>query len=264
MDRQNGYRYGPQKGTHVSAFRPDGSLKPAWLGRLERLLRAADQRGMFVGLMYFYQGQDELFESTAAIHTAVCNITGWLIEKNLRNVLIDVANEYDLRGDTWDFDRYIPQHIPQFMDEIRAQFRTRHTEWTLPVSVSSDGRMNYPDSMIQAVDAVIIHGNGQKPEAKTRRAEELKNVPRPILMNEDDNGRAATPDHLAGDLASCDIFFHRAAGWGYMPWVQAQRFPFRFLPDDNDTDMRYFHQVLDHIAGLTLNKSALPACLKGK
>jgi hypothetical protein len=32
----------------VSAFRPDGSLKPDWLARLERLLRAADQRGMFI------------------------------------------------------------------------------------------------------------------------------------------------------------------------------------------------------------------------
>jgi hypothetical protein len=29
---------------YVSAFRPDGSLKPDWLARLERLLRAADQR----------------------------------------------------------------------------------------------------------------------------------------------------------------------------------------------------------------------------
>ena len=28
----------------MSAFRPDGSLKPDWLARLERLLRAADQR----------------------------------------------------------------------------------------------------------------------------------------------------------------------------------------------------------------------------
>src|SRR6476620_791648 len=77
LDRSNGYRYGSEKGTHVSAFNPDGSLKPEWLGRLERLLTAADKRGMIVNLMYFYQGQDELFESSTAIHVAARNITDW-------------------------------------------------------------------------------------------------------------------------------------------------------------------------------------------
>src|SRR5579863_9205486 len=43
LDRSNGYKFGPEKGTSVSAFRPDGSLKPEWLRRLERLLQAADQ-----------------------------------------------------------------------------------------------------------------------------------------------------------------------------------------------------------------------------
>src|SRR5882724_402186 len=79
LDRSNGFRYGPEKGIHVSAFRPNGSLKAEWLGRLERLLTAADQRGMIVNLMYFYQGQDELFDSPAAIHAAARNITEWLI-----------------------------------------------------------------------------------------------------------------------------------------------------------------------------------------
>ena len=37
-------------------------------GPLERLLAAADQRGMVVNLMYFYQGQDELFDSGEAIY----------------------------------------------------------------------------------------------------------------------------------------------------------------------------------------------------
>src|SRR5436305_13467212 len=59
LDRSNGFRYGLEKGTSVSAFRANGSLKDDWLRRLERLLSAADQRGMIVNLMYFYQGQDE-------------------------------------------------------------------------------------------------------------------------------------------------------------------------------------------------------------
>ncbi len=262
--RQNGFRYGPGKGLHVSAFRPDGSLKPEWLSRLDRLLRAANQRDMFVNLMYFYQGQDEIFESTEAIHAAARNATDWLIEKNHRNVLIDVANEYDLRGDRWDFGGYIPQNIIRLIEEIRDRFQAKRAGFVLPVSASSDGRMNYPESLANVVDFVLIHGNGRTPEQKRARMAELRNLPRPILMNEDDNGRATTRANLAKEIASCTALFEGGAGWGYMPWVQAQRFPFRFLPSPSaelrddmpepERDLAYFHAVLDHIARLVMAK----------
>ena len=260
IDRENAYRFGRDKGTYVSAFRPDGSLKPAWLTRLEHLLHAADERGMMVNLMYFYQGQDELFQSTGAIHSAARNITDWLIARNFRNVIVDVANEYDLPGPQWDFGGYIPQNIIPLIDEVRERFK--HTGYALPIGASSDGRMRYPHSLEGQVDVLLMHGNNRDAREKARRAAELRDIERPVLMTEDDNGRATTAEHLAADLASCDIFFHRASGWGYLPWVQAQRFPFRYLPDaeaevrddmpEKDRDMAYFHAVLDHIAALTL------------
>jgi hypothetical protein len=262
VDRRNGYRYGPENGTYVSAFRPDGTLKPAWLSRLARLLSAADGRGMVVNLMYFYQGQDEQFESPSAVHAAARNLTDWLIENNVRNVIIDVANEWDLRGDRWDFDSYIPRNIARLVEEIRDRFREREAGYVLPVSASSDGRMEYPDYLTRVVDLVLIHGNGRTAEEKARRVAELKDVQKPVLMNEDDNGRASTEQNLAKELLSCTILFEEAAGWGYMPWVQAQRFPFRYLPAGGSTvrdgipeaerDLVYFHAVLDHIAELTL------------
>ena len=262
IDRENAYRLGPGRGAYVSAFRPDGSLKPDWLARLERLLRAADERGMFVNLMYFYHGQDEQFRSTAAIHNAAVNITGWLIAHNFRNVIVDVANEYDLPGPQWDFKGYIPQNIIPLIDDVRECFK--HASYALPIGVSSDGRMRYPESLQGQVDVLLIHGDGRDPREKARRVAELKDAQRPVLMTEDDNGRATTVEHLAGDLASCDIFFHRAEGWGYLPWMQAQRFPFRYLPgalaevrDDmpeKERDMVYFHAVLDHIASLILRR----------
>jgi hypothetical protein len=261
IDRQNGYKFGPGGGTHVSAFRPDGSLKPEWLARLDRLLRAASRRGMIVNVMYFYQAQDELFDSTQSIHKAAHNITDWLIARNHRNIVIDIANEYDI-GPRWDFDEYIPRHIIPLMDEVRERFQQARSR--VPVTVSSGGRMRYPASLIGQSDIVLLHGNGRSPEEKARRAEELKDVQRPVLMNEDDNGRQSIVGNLKRELASCDVFFHKAGGWGYMPWVQAQRFPFRYLPgpeaavrDDmpeKERDMAYFHAVLDHIAGLVMRK----------
>jgi hypothetical protein len=271
LDRSNGYRYGQDHGTYVSAFRPDGSLKTEWLRRLERLLSAADQRGMVINLMYFYQGQDELFESTEAIHKAARNITEWLIEKKFHNVIVDIANEWDLPGDRWDFGSYIPENILKLIKETRDCFQTRRADYALPISASSDGRMNYPQSFLGSVDLVLLHGNGRTPQQKLRRAAELKNWERPILMTEDDNGRPSTVAHLSPELASCDVFFEHGAGWGYMPWVQAQRFPFRYLPSGSaevrddlpeaDRDMAYFHAVLDHIAKLTMRR--LPHAGKG-
>ena len=265
IDRQNGFRYGPEKGTLVSAFRPDGSLKPDWMARLERLLRAADERGMIVNLMYFYQGQDEQFDSTEAIVAAARGMTDWLIEKRFHNVIIDVANEWDLRGDRWDFGSFIPQNVIGLIDVVRERYQNRHADYAPPVGVSSDGRMNYPESLSKVVDLVLLHGNGRTPEQKARRVAELKDVPRPVLMNEDDNGRTTTTGNLAKERVSCDILFEKASGWGYMPWVQAQRFPFRFMPSpvaeftdstpELERDMAYFHAVLDHIAALTLVKS---------
>ena len=268
LNRKNGYKYGRGQGTHASAFLPNGDLKSEWLSRLERLLQAAAQRGMVVNLLYFYQGQDELFESTEAIHAAARNVTDWLIEKRFRNVVIDVANEWDLRGDRWDLGSYIPENVLKLIEDIRDRFQKKSAGYALPISVSSDGRMNYPVSFSSVVDFVLIHGNNRTPQQKSERVAEFKNADRPVLMNEDDNGRASTTANLAKELASCDIFFERAAGWGYMPWVQAQRFPFRYLPSESaeirdempesERDMAYFHAVLDHIASLTLNKSPHP------
>ncbi len=259
--RENSYSAGPGKGMHVSAFRPDGSLKREWLDRLERLLRAADRLGMAVNVIYFYFGQDELFDSTRSIHRAARNITDWLIAGGHRNVVVDIANEYDV-GPRWDFDQYIPQHILVLIDEVRERFRK--ARFPVPVSVSSSGRMRYPSSVMGQSDIVLLHGNGRNPEQKLLRARELSGATRPVLMNEDDNGRETTAANLKLELASCDIFFKHAAGWGYMPWVQAQRFPFRYLPGpasvvrdempEAERDMAYFHAVLDHIAGLVLKR----------
>ena len=53
------------------------------------------------------------------IHRAARNITEWLIEKKFRNVIIDIANEWDLPGEHWDFASYI-RNYPTRWGNVRA------------------------------------------------------------------------------------------------------------------------------------------------
>ncbi len=69
--------------------------------------------------------------------------------------------------------------------------------------------MRYPQSLQGQVDVLLVHGDGRSPQEKAKRVAELRDAQRPVLMTEDDNGRATTVEHLAGDLASCDIFYQR-------------------------------------------------------
>ena len=87
IKRDRPHKLGPGKGALVSAFRPDGSLKDAWMARLLRLVRELDRRGMILNLMYFYQHQDEVLENPAAIERGARNVTDWLIDNNCRNVI---------------------------------------------------------------------------------------------------------------------------------------------------------------------------------
>ncbi|HZS50934.1 MAG TPA: hypothetical protein VFA54_08750 [Bryobacterales bacterium] len=264
ITRQSGPQYGRSGGTLVSAFRPDGSLKPAWLARLESLLRAADQRGMFVCLIYFYPGLDVVFDSPETIEAGARQMTDWLIDHKFRNVIIDVADEWDAPGQKWDQSDYIPQNVGGMIERIRERFQAKRADFTLPIGASASGRMLYPASLAEISDVVLLHGNGRAPAEKADRAQQYKAYQRPLLMTGDDNGRETTLSHLAREQASCEAFFRHGAGWGYTPWVQAERFPFYYLPGPSpdftdqtpvaERDRAYFHAVLDAMARFVLEK----------
>lgn len=255
IGRDRSAKLGREGGSLVSAFRPDGTLKPAWLERLLLLQRALDSQGMVLDLIYFYAHQDEIFEGPEAIKAGVRNLTDWLIEHQCRNVIIEIANECD--ASAFDHDHYITEHIGDLIELARSRFAARHAPFTLPISASTLGgpkkQLIFP-ALKEHADLTIVHGNGSSPETKQRQITALMNdasVPGPVYMNEDDNGRETTPEILNIELAGCDQVFKAGASWGYMPWVQAQVWPFRFFaPSGNSQDSMYFRDVLDHIRTL--------------
>jgi hypothetical protein len=259
IKRAKDAKLGPAKGALNSAFQPDGSLREAWMRRLLRLSRELDRRGMILDLMYFYQGQDEVLENSEAIQRATRNATDWLIDNNCRNVIVEIANEHDVTA--YDHDRYIHREMGRLIELARSRFRERNATFRLPISASTGGGMPVFEGVRDHGDLVIIHGNGRTPAEKRKRVAELAadpQMPGPIHMNEDNNGRDTTPENLLQELASCDAVFGSGGSWGYMPWRQAQMFPFRFYRPAPDTrvtadmpvgerDPVYFHAVLDHI-----------------
>ncbi len=249
IKRSTAAKAGPGQGMLCGAFLPDGSMKKPWQDRLLRFIRAADRRGMIVDLMYFYQSQDEVLKDRAAIHNAVRNATDFLIDNNLRNVIIEIANETDIRG--WDHDLYIERDMGALIEIARSRFKEKKAPFVLPICHSSGPSMKLFDSTVVHSDLTVIHGNNKTPEAKGSRTKELhldRLAPGPILMNEDDNGRATSEENLKKELASCDAVWDAGGSWGYMPWRQTQMFPFRYYnPIGDSQDEKYFRAVLEHI-----------------
>jgi hypothetical protein len=266
IKRTRSYKLGPEKGAHVSAFRPDGSLKPEWMKRCLKLARELDRRGMILNLAYLYAHQDELFESTAAIERAVTAATDWLIDNNVRNVIIEIANEVD--NAAWDHDRYVPQSTDKLIEIERSRFKAKNAPFRLPVTASSQRLAFLP--VQRNADLTATHGNHLSPADKQRMVRALaenQDVPGPVYINEDDNGRESTLAHLAAELASCDAVWSAGGSWGYMPWVQLQIWPFRTVEpgtrsqvsDDMpvaERDAAYFKAVLEHIRELVFVNDA--------
>jgi len=254
IKRDRAAKLGPGKGALVSAFRPDGSLKPEWMDRLLMLQQALDKRGMALNVMYIYAHQDEVFDSPKAIDAAVRNMTDWLIDHQCRNVLIEIANEYDIGG--FDHNRYIFNQMGHLIELARERFKAKKANFLLPISASTGGKMMVYPSVLDHGDIASIHGNHRTPEEKRKRVAELvadPKAPGPIFMNEDDNGRETTPEIYAKEIASCDAVFKAGGSWGYMPWIQTQIYPFKtYNPTGDDRDSRYFRDVLAHIRKLVM------------
>ena len=168
-----------------SAIAPDGSLKPAYMARLKRILDFADELGFAPMLGFFYFGQDQHLSGDDAVRAAVVNATRWLIDQGYANVLIEIANECDNRA----YEQPLIQapRIHQLIELCRETCKRRY-----PISASFNGGSIPHASVVRAADYILMHGNGVKDPARiTAMVESVKQVegfkPMPILFNEDDH-----------------------------------------------------------------------------
>jgi hypothetical protein len=187
----------------VSAFRADGTLKPAWMARLDQVIRAADASGIIVDVSLFYRFQDQRITTDAGVVTAVDGVTDYLVAAGYTNVLLEICNECSVSG---------IDHANLNKDEIwklirRAQVRSGGK---LLVSSSFGGANNPPPSVIAQADYLSLHCNVQTPEEMTatltriRATPEYQAEPKPIVDTE-----------CGTEIEKMETAVAGGAGWGY-------------------------------------------------
>lgn len=178
----------------TGAIDSDGSLRPAHLQRLEKIIRKADDLGMVVILGLFYFGQDERLKDETAVLRAVDGATRWVLDHGWSNVVIEIANECDIR---YDHAILKPERVSEL---IRRVQQTTRDGRRLLTSVSFGGGRVPRRAVMEAADFILIHGNGVKDAkamagflAKVKTA--AKGLTKPIVNNEDDHFDFDQPDN---------------------------------------------------------------------
>lgn len=162
-------------------FSEDGKIiDPAYLQRLDRLIKAADELGMVVIVSMLYQGQSNRIADGRCIRNAVTSASRFLKEAAYTNVIIEVANEYHVGYFKHHPLVYYPEGIATLID------LARHESGGLPVGSSPGGLVCAPE-VCRASDVILLHGNHGTEQTyynMIRKAQAL-NLNRPILCNED-------------------------------------------------------------------------------
>jgi hypothetical protein len=208
-----------------SSFETDGTLRPDYMFRLKRILDRADELGMVVIVGYFYQAQERRMDSEQAVVRAADAATDWLIKNGYTHVLVEIANEADNSGFAHDIIK--PSgHATDLIERVKARStgKVRSPAGRLMVSTSLNGGTVPSDSLVKAVDFVLLHGNSVRlPSRITQMVEETRALPsyrgQPMVFNEDDHFDFQQPENnmLAAlrAYASWGYFDYRMAGEGF-------------------------------------------------
>ena len=218
------YGYGNKKCMNPG-FKADGSLMEPYMRRLERILKKADQLHMVVILGLFYFGQDQHLTNEQAVINATDNLVDWLYKKKYRNVIIEIANETNARGN-YDHKILWPDRIHELIERVKSK---QKNGYRFLVGTSYEGLVVPLPNVVKASDLLLIHGNGAKQPKQiqtlidaTRQVEGYRIMP--IVNNED--------DHFDFDKETNNftVSVKNYVSWGY--------FDFRF-PGETDYQEGY-------------------------
>lgn len=202
------------EGAVNSAFDAAGNLRGEYLDRVRRVIEACDRRGVVVILGCFYQRQDQILKDEAAVRAAVINAAQWIRGCGFRNVVLEIANEFNITG----FDHKL---LKTPAGEVELIELARKTSPGLLVSTSGLGDGRIPPEIARAADFVLIHFNSTKLDDIPARIAAFNALGKPIVCNED-NKLGPTAAKAA------ELSIANGASWGFMFEKRNQHDPFTF------------------------------------
>jgi hypothetical protein len=197
-----------------SAITPDGSLRPEYMARLEKILDRADELGMVVIMGIFYFGQDERIRDEKAVLHAADAAVDWICDHGYRNVLVEINNECNVNC---HHAVLRPQRVHELIERVKQRsLRGQSRTWPsrLLVSASYGGGTVPRENVVRTADFLLMHGNGVgRPQQIAELVRQCRRVPgyrpMPILFNEDDHFNFDRPQNNM--LAAISEY----ASWGY-------------------------------------------------
>ena len=218
------------EGAVNSAFEPDGALRPQYLERVERVIRACDQHGVVVILGLYYQRQSKILRDEAAVRSGVVNAVKWIESRGFKNVVVEIANEYPHHG-------FVHPIIRDAKGQARLLKLAKQTVPALLVTASGYGDGRIDSEVSEASDFLTPHWNGTKVSQIPERIAALRRTGKPIVCNEDDK--------VANEaVAAMQATVEGGAAYGLMLKDHNQTFPFHF---DGAADDPVFYAALKAI-----------------
>lgn len=181
-------------------FGEDGAqFDSAYAGRLDRLLKAADEIGMTVIVSILYAPQIHRLKDGRAVRNAVTGASNFLRDGGYTNVIIEVANEYDLYQFSTHPIVQSHQGIASLIDLAQVE-----SGGMLVGSSGMGGSSNL--EVAEASDVIIIHGNDLNRQRYYELIKTVKswNLDKPIVCNED--------SPCIGQLT---VAYQTQTSWGY-------------------------------------------------
>lgn len=208
------------EGAVNSAFTPDGSLRQEYLKRMGRVIEACDREGVVVILGCYYWRQTHILQGEAAVRTGVVNAVQWVKKNGFTNVVLEIANEFDIGG-------FKPSMLGTPEGQVELIQLAKKTAPDLLVSTSGRGRGTIDDSVARASDFILIHFNSTPVEEIPARISALKSFDKPIMCNEDQKVGEKAAKAAEACVAS-------GGSWGFMHRDVNQYFPLTFSGHSDD------------------------------
>ena len=181
-------------------FGPDGTaFDEAYAGRLDRLVKAADELGMVVLVSFLYASQGPRLNDGRAVRNAVTRASNFLRDAGYTNVIIEVANEHSLAGFHIHPIIQSDEGISSLIDLARKE--------SGGMAVGSSGAGGYVSREVaEASDVILVHGNGLTRQTYYNMIRKVQgwNLDKPVVCNED--------SPCFGRLT---VAYHTQTSWGY-------------------------------------------------